>query len=47
MEILKVLCPRVEENFNIPLITITQTIDLISKCKNSNSTGHDDLNNRF
>jgi len=47
IEIVKVLCPRVEENFNLPLITISQTIDLISKCKNSNSNGHDDLNNRF
>ena len=47
MEIVKVLCPRVEENFNIPLITISQTIDLISKCKNSNSTGHNGINNKF
>ena len=33
MDIVKELCPRVEENFSIPLITIKQTIQLINSAK--------------
>ena len=47
MEIVSKLIPRVEENLDIPLITIKQTIQLINNTKNSNSTGHDDINNKF
>ena len=47
MDIVKKLIPRVEDNFEIPLITVRQTINLISNTKNSNSTGYDDINNKF
>ena len=47
MDIVKELCPRVRENFSIPLITIKQTIHIINSAKNSNSTGYDDINNKF
>ena len=47
MEIVNKLIPRVEENLDIPLISIKQTIQLINNTKNSNSTGHDDINNKF
>ena len=33
MEILESLIPRVTDNFEIPLITIRQTIDLLNKLK--------------
>ena len=47
MEIVRALCPRVEDNFDIPLITVGQTLDLLLKTKSSNSTGYDDLNSKF
>ena len=42
MEIVRALCPRVEDNFDIPLITVGQTLDLLLKTKSSNSSGYDD-----
>ena len=47
LEILRALIPRVEEDFSIEPITIKQTIKIIDSLKNSNSTGHDDINNRL
>ena len=47
LEILRELIPRVEEDFSIEPITIKQTIKIIDSLKNSNSTGHDDINNRL
>ena len=47
IEILQKLIPRVENEIDIPLITIQQTINLINKAKNSNSSGYDDINMKF
>ena len=47
MEILKQLLQRNENNINLPLITIDQTEHLINDLKNSNSVGHDDINNKI
>ena len=47
MDILTSLIPRNTNNFSIPLITIDQTQSIIKNLKNSNSTGHDDINNKI
>ena len=41
------LIPRNKNSFIIKSITIPQTLEIITKLPNSNSTGHDDLNNKF
>ncbi len=43
INILKILIPRTTQTLTIPPITLQQTIDLITKSDNSNSTGHDSI----
>ena len=45
MEILKLLIPRVHNNFKLKLLTKEDIYKLIDKLKPSKSKGHDELNN--
>ena len=43
MHILSTLIPRQEHTLTLPLITLTQTIDIINNAQHSHSTGHDSI----
>ena len=47
IEILEKLVPKNPNSFQIPMITIQQTIEIIDKIPNSSSVGHDNINNKF
>ena len=47
MTILKLLLPRNENEFILPLITVEETKIMLKNLKNTSSTGHDHINNRF
>ena len=47
IDVLNTLIPRNKNEFKIPKITLSATQKIIKKLKNSNSTGHDDINNKI
>ena len=47
LQILQKLIPKPQSKFLIPPITIDQTLEILNKIPNSNSIGHDNLNNKF
>ena len=47
MEILEFLIPKCNSSFYIPEITLQQTLEIIEKLPNTNSVGHDHINNKF
>ena len=47
IQILEFLIPKNQNTFNLPPITLEKTKKIIKNLKNSNSTGHDLLNNKI